>query len=58
MTPCSYPESFDLSVKAYVEALQQGKPPPVSGEDGLAAMRLEAAIVRAAHEGRSVTLAR
>jgi predicted dehydrogenase len=57
MTPCSYPESFDLSVKAYVEALQQGKPPPVSGEDGLAAMRLEAAIVRSAREGRNVTLA-
>jgi predicted dehydrogenase len=56
MTPCSYPESFDLSVKAYVEALQQDKPPPVSGEDGLAAMRLEAAIVRSAREGRSVTL--
>jgi predicted dehydrogenase len=57
MTPCSYPESFDLSVKAYVEALQLGKPPPVSGLDGLAAMRLEAAIVQSARQGRSVALA-
>jgi predicted dehydrogenase len=57
MPPFSYPESFDLAVKAYVEALQQGKPPPVSGEDGLAAMRLEAAIVRSNREGRSVNLA-
>ena len=57
MSPFSYPESFDLAVKAYVEALQQGKPPPVSGDDGLAAMRLEAAIVRSNREGRSVTLA-
>ncbi len=58
MSPFSYPESFDLAVKAYVEALQQGRPPPVSGADGLAAMRLEAAIVRSNREGRSVTLAR
>ena len=57
MTPFSYPESFDLGVKAYVEALLQGKPPPVSGEDGMAAMRLEAAIVQSARSGRNVVLA-
>ncbi len=56
MKPISYPESFDLSVKAYVEAMQQGGPPPVTGEDGLAAMRLDAAIVTSARTGGSVAL--
>ena len=53
-----FPPFWVASVDAYVEALQQGKPPPVSGEDGLAAMRLEAAIVRSNREGRSVILPR
>ncbi|MFI4889174.1 MAG: Gfo/Idh/MocA family protein [Steroidobacterales bacterium] len=56
MARFSYPESFDLSVMAYVEALQAGRPAPVTGEDGLAAMRLEAAIVESARTGRSVSL--
>lgn len=53
---CSYPQSFDHSVMAYVEALQRGRPAPVTGEDGLAAMRLEAAITESARTGRSVAL--
>jgi predicted dehydrogenase len=56
MAPCSYPQSFDLSVMAFVQALQQGKAAPVSGADGLAAMRLETAIAESARTGRSVTL--
>jgi predicted dehydrogenase len=53
---CSYPQSFDLAVLAFVEALQQGRPAPVTGEDGLAAMRLEAAVVESARTGRRVEL--
>jgi predicted dehydrogenase len=56
LAPFSYPQSFDLSVQAFVEALQQGKPAPVTGADGLAAMRLEAAIAAAARSGHTVTL--
>lgn len=57
LAPCSYPESFDRSVMAFVEALQQGSAAPVTGEDGLAAMRLEAAVAESARTGRSVVLA-
>jgi len=57
LAPCSYPQSFDLSVQSFVEALQQGKPAPVSGADGLAAMRLEAAVAESARSGRCVVLA-
>jgi predicted dehydrogenase len=56
LAPFSYPESFDLSIRAFVEALRAGKPAPVTGEDGLAAMRLESAIVTAARTARAVAL--
>lgn len=56
LAPCSYPQSFDLSVQSFVEALQQGRPAPVSGEDGLAAMRLEAAVAESARTGRCIAL--
>jgi predicted dehydrogenase len=56
MTPCSYPESFEWSVMAFVEALHQGRPAPVTGADGLAAMRLEAAVAESARTGRAVPL--
>jgi predicted dehydrogenase len=53
---CSYPQSFDRSVAAFVQALQQGRPAPVTGEDGLAAMRLEAAVAQSARTGRCIAL--
>jgi len=56
LAPCSYPQSFDLSVMAFVEALHQGRAAPVTGEDGLAAMRLEAAVAESARTGRVVAL--
>jgi predicted dehydrogenase len=56
LPPCSYPQSFDRSVTAFVEALHDGRPAPVSGEDGLAAMRLEAAVAESARTGRNVAL--
>lgn len=51
---CSYPESFDRSVRAFVEALHEGRPAPVTGADGLAAMGLEAAVAESARAGRAV----
>ena len=54
LAPFSYEESFDRSVMAFVEALRQGRAAPVTGEDGLAAMRLDAAIVESVRTGRSV----
>jgi predicted dehydrogenase len=56
LAPCSYPQSFDLSVMAFMEALHQGRPAPVTGEDGLAAMRLEAAVAESARTGRALAL--
>jgi predicted dehydrogenase len=53
---CSYPQSFDRSVAAFVQALQQDRPAPVTGEDGLAAMRLEAAVAQSAGTGRCIAL--
>jgi predicted dehydrogenase len=41
---------------AFVEALHQGRAAPVTGEDGLAAMRLEAAVAESARTGRVVAL--
>jgi predicted dehydrogenase len=51
---CSYEESFALSSVGFVEALLQGRAAPVTGENGLAEMRLDAAIVEAARTGRAV----
>jgi predicted dehydrogenase len=56
LPPFSYPQSFDRAVMAFVEALREGKPTPVSGADGLAAMRLDAAILQSALTGRTVEL--
>ena len=54
LPPFSYSDSFHGSVSGFVEALLQGGPAPVTAEDGLAAMRLDAAVVEAARTGRSV----
>ena len=53
MQACSYEESFALSVAGFVDAILAGKPVPVTGEDGLAQMRLDAAIVEVARTGRA-----
>jgi predicted dehydrogenase len=58
LAPFSYPQSFELSVRAFVDALLQGEPAPVTGEDGLAAMRLDAAIAESARTARTVALNR
>jgi predicted dehydrogenase len=56
---CSYSESFSLSVAAFVAA---NRPAPVTGlaiatgKDGLAALRLDAALVRSIRTGRTISL--
>jgi predicted dehydrogenase len=56
MPPCSYEESFGLSVDDFVAALLDGRAVPVRGEDGLAALRLDAAVVKAAATGGAIAL--
>ncbi|MDD2709196.1 MAG: Gfo/Idh/MocA family oxidoreductase [Verrucomicrobiae bacterium] len=43
-------------IKSFVEAVLQGTQPPVSGEDGLAALRIVEAIYRSDSEKRWITL--
>ncbi|MGA1983477.1 MAG: Gfo/Idh/MocA family oxidoreductase [Acidobacteriaceae bacterium] len=57
LPPCSYAESFSLSVAAFAEAVLHHRPAPVTGEDGLAALRLDAALVQSARTARTVAFA-
>jgi predicted dehydrogenase len=57
LPPYSYPQSFDDSVAAFAESIWQGQPVPVTAEDGLAVLRLDAAITRAMQTGRTVPFA-
>jgi predicted dehydrogenase len=54
MPAYSYAESFADSVAGFVESLVEGRPAPVSGEDGLAVLGLDAAITEAMRTGRAV----
>lgn len=49
-----YAESYLLEMKAFIEALQQNKPMPVTGEDGLKAMLLALAANKSMRENRVV----
>jgi len=51
---CSYEESFALSVGKFVRAVLTHREVPVTGEDGLKQMRLDAAVVDAVRTGRAV----
>ncbi len=51
-----YRESYLLEVEAFIEALQQNKPMPITGEDGLKAMLLAIAADRSMRENRIVKL--
>ncbi|ADB50376.1 Gfo/Idh/MocA family protein [Conexibacter woesei] len=46
-----YATSYTDSIAAYCAALRAGEPPPVSGDDGLAELAIEAAIDRSARTG-------
>lgn len=51
-----YDESFARSIRAYLEALRRGQPPPVPGLAGLRELQVEAAIKRSVAAGRLVDL--
>jgi predicted dehydrogenase len=51
---CSFSDSFDISIASFVEAVRLGMPAPVTVEDGLADMRLDAAVAEAIRKGCSV----
>jgi len=51
-----YTESYLREVQAFVEAVLAGKPVPVTGQDGLAAVRIALATARSARENRPVKL--
>lgn len=48
--------TFNSSIKAFVEALREGKRPSTTGEDGLDVMRIENAIVESQRYGCAVRL--
>jgi predicted dehydrogenase len=54
MPAYSYAESFADSVAGFVESVVEGRPAPVTGEDGLAVLRLDAVITEAMRTGRAV----
>lgn len=49
-------EPLRVELEAFVDAVRNGTPPPVSPDDGLAAMAAAEALVRAARSGESVAL--
>jgi predicted dehydrogenase len=48
--------TIDAHVAAFVEAVRDGRDPPVSGEDGFRALEVTFAAIRSFEEGRPVTL--
>lgn len=51
-------DSFFASILAFAKAINDGHTPAATGEDGLAVMRMEAAVVQASHQGSRVSLER
>jgi len=49
-----YAESYRLEMRAFVDALKNGVPMPITGEDGLAAMQIALAAQQSYEEGRPV----
>jgi predicted dehydrogenase len=49
-------EPLRAELEAFVQAVMEDEPVPVSGGDGLAALRLARALVRSGHEGRAVVM--
>ena len=49
-----YMEAYRAEIAAFVKAVTDGTPPPVSGEDGLTALALALAAMRSVAEGRAV----
>jgi predicted dehydrogenase len=51
-----YDASFDTSIRAYLETLRHGQPPPVPGIAGLQELQLEAAIKRSIAQRRPIEI--
>ena len=51
-----YAEAYRREIAAFVQAVRDGAPPPVTGHDGLMALALAEAAVRSVAEGRAVKL--
>jgi predicted dehydrogenase len=49
-----YDESFAKSIRAYLESIREGKPPPVPGRAGLRELQFEASVVKSIAECRPV----
>ena len=49
-----YVAAYAAEIAAFVEAVEQGKPTPTTGEDGLRALALADAALRSVAEGRAV----
>ena len=49
-----YMDAYRREIEAFVQALSDGAPPPVSGEDGLRALALALAAMASVREGRAV----
>lgn len=49
-------EAFERSVGAFVEAIRNGERPPTTGEDGLAVMEIEHAVLESARQDTRVEL--
>ncbi len=52
-----YNDSFRKSLRAYLQSIREGQPPPVTGSFGLQELQVEAAIQRSIATARPVTLA-
>ena len=54
--PADFSITFLRSIQAFTRAYRNGQPPPVSGQDGLQAMKIERAVVQSAASGQKVSL--
>lgn len=52
-----YAESYRIEMQAFVDALREGRPAPVTGQDGLAAVLIALAAWQSVRENRPVRLA-
>ncbi|MCG6904072.1 MAG: inositol 2-dehydrogenase, partial [Rhodobacter sp.] len=52
-----YMNAYRAEIEAFVKAVTDGTPPPVSGEDGLRALALALAAMKSVDEGRAVKVA-
>jgi predicted dehydrogenase/sugar phosphate isomerase/epimerase len=54
--PSDFSITFQRSIQAFVRSYHSGQAPPVSGQDGLQAMKIERAVARSAASGQKVHL--